>query len=108
MLCGSEGTLAFIAEAKLNVLSIPKYSALVNVRYGSFDLALRDGPTLAAFGAASIETVDSKILSLAQEDIVWEGVEQFFPTDAGERAVGVNLVEFVGDTENPLKLRFRK
>ena len=108
VLCGSEGTLAFIAEAKLNVLSIPKYSALVNVRYGSFDSALRDGPTLTAFGAASIETVDSKILSLAQEDIVWEGVEQFFPTDAGERAVGVNLVEFVGDTDESVEAPLQK
>jgi FAD/FMN-containing dehydrogenase len=32
VLCGSEGTLAFLAEAKLNVLPIPSHTALVNVR----------------------------------------------------------------------------
>ena len=58
VLCGSEGTLALIAEAKLNVVPIPKCSALVNVRYDSFDAALRDAQELMQFGAASIETVD--------------------------------------------------
>ena len=42
ILCGSEGTLGFLVEAKLNVLPIPTHSALVNVRYDSFDAALRD------------------------------------------------------------------
>jgi FAD/FMN-containing dehydrogenase/Fe-S oxidoreductase len=106
ILCGSEGTLAFIAEAKLNVLLIPKHSALVNVRYGSFDAALRDAQELMRFGAASIETVDSKVLGLAQDDVIWDSVQQYFPEDEGQRATGVNLVEFVGDNEvdveNPL------
>ncbi len=99
ILCGSEGTLAFVAEAKLNVLPIPKHAALVNVRYGSFDAALRDAQELIRFGAASIETVDSKVLGLAQGDVIWDSVRSHFPEDNGERATGVNLVEFVGDTE---------
>ena len=99
ILCGSEGTLALIAEAKLNVVPIPKHSALVNVRYGSFDAALRDAQELIRYGAASIETVDSRVLSLAQDDVVWDSVRQYFPEDDGQRAMGVNLVEFVGNTE---------
>ena len=106
VLCGSEGTLGLLAEAKLRVLPIPRHSALVNVRYASFDAALRDAQALVRFGAASIETVDSKVLGLAQEDLIWEGVRQFFPEDGGQRAVGVNLVEFVGhagaEVEAPL------
>jgi FAD/FMN-containing dehydrogenase len=99
VLCGSEGTLAFLAEAKLNVLPIPRHAALVNIRYDSFDAALRDARALMAFRPASIETVDEKVLGLAQDDIVWQEVQQFFPGDAGQRARGVNLVEFVGDAE---------
>ena len=83
ILCGSEGTLGLLAEAKLNVLPIPTHSALVNVRYGSFDAALRDAQALIRFGAASIETVDSKVLGLAQNDIIWEDVRAFFPDDDG-------------------------
>jgi FAD/FMN-containing dehydrogenase/Fe-S oxidoreductase len=97
VLCGSEGTLGLLAEATLNVLPLPRHVALVNLRYDSFDAALRDARTLAAFGAASVETVDSKVLGLAQQDPVWEGVAAYFPEDAGERARGVNLIEFVGD-----------
>ena len=99
VLCGSEGTLGFLAEAKLKILPIPRHAALVVIRYGSFDAALRDARALVNFGAASIETVDSKVLALAQEDLVWDGVRAFFPEDDGERATGVNLVEFVGDDE---------
>ncbi|KQS82484.1 hypothetical protein ASG32_23260 [Methylobacterium sp. Leaf361] len=97
VLCGSEGTLGLLAEATLNVLPLPSHAALVNLRYDSFDAALRDARTLAAFGAASVETVDSKVLGLAQEDPIWEAVAAYFPEDAGERARGVNLIEFVGD-----------
>ncbi len=97
VLCGSEGTLGLLAEATLNVLPLPSHVALLNLRYDSFDAALRDARTLVAFGAASVETVDSKVLGLAQEDPIWEGVAAYFPEDAGERTRGVNLVEFVGD-----------
>ncbi|MGV7029672.1 D-2-hydroxyglutarate dehydrogenase YdiJ [Methylobacterium symbioticum] len=99
VLCGSEGTLGLLAEATLNVLPLPTHMALVNLRYDSFDAALRDARTLVAFGAASVETVDSKVLGLAQEDPIWEGVAAYFPEDGGERARGVNLIEFVGDGE---------
>jgi FAD/FMN-containing dehydrogenase/Fe-S oxidoreductase len=96
ILCGSEGTLGFLVEATLNVLPLPSHAGLVNLRYGSFDAALRDAQALVAFGAASIETVDSKVLALAQGDPIWAGVSTFFPEDAGEPARGVNLIEFVG------------
>jgi FAD/FMN-containing dehydrogenase len=88
-----------LAEATLNLVPIPKHSVLVNLRYASFDAALRDARALMEFGPASIETVDSKVLALAQQDIVWEGVRKFFPDDAAGPARGVNLIEFVGDTE---------
>jgi len=42
LICGSEGTLALIAEARLNVLPIPEASALVALSYVDFDAALRD------------------------------------------------------------------
>ena len=99
VLCGSEGSLGFIVEAKLNVLPIPKYSILVNVRYAGFMDALRDAKALMAMKPLSIETVDSKVLMLAMKDIVWHGVAEYFPEDPATPTLGINLIEFSGDDE---------
>ncbi|MEY9178883.1 FAD/FMN-containing dehydrogenase/Fe-S oxidoreductase [Bradyrhizobium sp. USDA 326] len=103
ILCGSEGTLGFIAEAKLNLLPIPQCSAIVNVRYDTFDAALRDARTLMSLDAASIETVDSLVLGLGRGDVVWSEVGQFFPEDGEGPAQGINLVEFLSDREDDLE-----
>ena len=99
VLCGSEGSLGFIVEAKLNVLPIPKYSILVNVRYAGFMDALRDAKALMQLKPLSIETVDSKVLMLAMKDIVWHGVAEYFPEDPETPTLGINLIEFSGDDE---------
>jgi FAD/FMN-containing dehydrogenase/Fe-S oxidoreductase len=133
VLCGSEGSLGLLNEAVLNVLPIPKHSTLVNVRYSSFMDALRDAKALMASPAAptSIETVDDKVLGLAQQDFVWDSVAEFFPATTGapkadnhqdqaddqaedDTAVathtetsirGINLIEFNADDPEALKAR---
>jgi FAD/FMN-containing dehydrogenase len=57
VLCGAEGSLAFITEAKLNLTPIPKARTLVNVKYNSFDSALRNAPLMVEAKALSVETV---------------------------------------------------
>ncbi|WP_108445944.1 FAD-binding and (Fe-S)-binding domain-containing protein [Halomonas denitrificans] len=106
LLCGSEGSLGLLDEAVLNVLSIPKHSTLVNVRYAGFMDALRDAKALMASDSAptSIETVDDTVLLLAMEDFVWDSVAEFFP--AGDTPVrGINLVEFNDDDPERLARR---
>lgn len=103
ILCGSEGTLGFIVEARLNVLRIPKVSALVNVRYDSFETSLRDAQTLMKARPTSIETVDSRVLELAKGDIVWSNVAEYFPSAEGEIVNGINLVEFTADDDATLE-----
>ncbi|MBT8764544.1 D-2-hydroxyglutarate dehydrogenase YdiJ [Metapseudomonas boanensis] len=105
ILCGSEGSLGFVVEAKLNVLPIPKHSALVNVSYASFMEALRDAQALMALAPLSIETVDSKVLGLAMQDIVWHEVAEYFPADPVTPTLGINLVEFSGDDLAALEAR---
>ncbi len=105
ILCGSEGSLGFIIEAKLNVLPIPRHSILVNVQYTAFMDALRDAKALMALKPLSIETVDSKVLRLAMQDIVWHGVAEYFPPIPGQQTLGINLIEFSDDDQESLERR---
>lgn len=103
ILCGSEGTLGFISEIKLNLVSIPKFAALVVVQYDNFNSALRDAKRLMQAQPTSIETVDSKVLNLAKGDIVWHEVAEFFPTESAN-IQGINLVEYTADDEETLRV----
>ena len=97
ILCGAEGTLAFIAEARLDITPIPKVRRLVNVKYDSFDSALRNAPFMVEAKALSVETVDSKVLNLAREDIVWHSVSELITDVPDKEMLGLNMVEFAGD-----------
>jgi FAD/FMN-containing dehydrogenase/Fe-S oxidoreductase len=112
ILCGSEGTLGFITEAKLNLLPIPKYSALVNIKYENFNAALRDATELTKADPTSIETIDSKVLNLAMNDIVWHSVAEYFEASDGSQTnalvQGINLVEFTADDEDILTAKIEK
>ena len=94
VLCGAEGSLAFITEAKLNLTRIPKARTLVNIKYDSFDSALRNAPLMVQANALSVETVDSKVLNLAKQDIVWHSVKELITDVPGKEMQGINIVEF--------------
>lgn len=99
VLTGSEGTLAFITEARLDITRLPKVRRLVNVKYNSFDSALRNAPFMVEARALSVETVDSKVLNLAREDIVWHSVSELITDVPDKEMFGLNIVEFAGDDE---------
>ncbi|WP_034914502.1 FAD-binding and (Fe-S)-binding domain-containing protein [Erwinia sp. 9145] len=102
ILCGAEGSLAFIAEARLNITPIPKVRRLVNIKYDSFDSALRNAPFLVEAKALSVETIDSKVLNLAREDIVWHSVSELIADVPNRDMLGLNIVEFAGDDEEAI------
>jgi FAD/FMN-containing dehydrogenase/Fe-S oxidoreductase len=102
ILCGSEGTLGFVTEIKLNLVPIPKFAALMVVQYADFNSALRDAKRLMQAQPTSIETVDSKVLNLAKGDNVWHEVAEFFPSDSS-RIQGINLVEYTANDEAELR-----
>ena len=102
ILCGSEGTLAMVSEIKVNLLPVPKTSALVLVFYGSFQESLQDAQSLMSAEPGSVETIDSRVLGLAKADSVWDSVKAFFPEDS-DAIDGINFVEFTGDSEEALQ-----
>ncbi|MEW6991991.1 FAD-binding and (Fe-S)-binding domain-containing protein [Colwelliaceae bacterium 6441] len=102
LITGSEGSLAFVCEAKLNLTPISKAKTLINIKYDSFDSALRHSPTLVAANATSVETIDSKVLNLAKQDIVWHSVSDLI-TDVDNKVMdGINIVEYNGESAEQL------
>ncbi|MDN3651429.1 FAD-binding and (Fe-S)-binding domain-containing protein [Thalassotalea ponticola] len=99
LITGSEGTLAMVTEATLNITPIPSVRALVNIKYDSFESALRHAPALVKANALSVETVDSRVLNLAKSDIIWHSVADLITDVANQHMDGLNLVEFAGDSE---------
>ncbi|MFD1806440.1 FAD-binding and (Fe-S)-binding domain-containing protein [Pasteurella oralis] len=94
ILTGSEGSLAFICEATLNLTPIPQYRTLINVKYSSFDAALRNAPFMVKANALSVETVDSTVLNLAKQDIIWHSVNELLTEDENHPILGLNIVEY--------------
>jgi len=96
LITGSEGSLAFVCEAKLNLTPILKAKTLINIKYDSFDSALRHSPALVEAKATSVETIDSKVLNLAKQDIIWHSVSDLI-TDVENKVMdGINIVEYNG------------
>ena len=96
LITGSEGSLAFVCEAKLNITPIANAKTLINIKYDSFDSALRHSPSLVEAQATSVETIDSKVLNLAKQDIVWHSVSDLITDVPNQVMDGLNIVEFNG------------
>lgn len=99
ILCGSEGSLAFMSEAKLHIQKIPTYRTLFNVKYDSFQSALKNAPFLVNAQALSVETIDSTVLNLAKQDIVWHSVKDLIKEVPNKIVDGLNIVEFAEENE---------
>ncbi len=97
LVAGAEGSLAFIAEAKLNITKIPNHSTLLNIKYDKFESALRHAPSMIEADATSVETVDSKVLNLARADIVWHSVSDLISDVDNKTMDGLNMVEYNSD-----------
>lgn len=94
IITGSEGSLGFVTEAKLSITPIARHKCLLNIKYDSFESALRNAPFLVAAQATSVETVDSKVLDLARNDIIWQQVEELITDVPGKTMLGLNMVEY--------------
>lgn len=97
LLSGSEGTLAFISELKLNLLPKPTHQTLFAIKYASFDDALRAARDLLSAKPTSIETIDDKIWRLARQDGIYHAIQPMLdPEGTDTETKAVNFVQFSG------------
>ncbi len=99
LLVGSEGTLAFIAEATFETVPLPKVTTLSWIHFDSIAAATAPVADLVAAGATAVELMVAPALMVAAQSI--PGTPQHWmelPLDSA-----VLLVEFGGEDEEVLK-----
>lgn len=104
LICGSEGTLAFVSEAKLRLVPTEEHKALWVLTYPTFQAALQDARALVSIKPGAIETVDDTILALAREDAIWHRVSHILDPLPREEVAAINLVELWASSEAELHL----
>lgn len=98
-LCGTEGTLGLVVEAKLNLVERPKESLLVCVHFRDLESALRATVEAVKHDAAAVELMDRRILERTKNNI--EQAKNRFWVEGDPSAV--LAVEFYRDTGEELQ-----
>ncbi len=91
LIAGSEGTLAFLTEIKLNVVPLPpKESGLLCVHFNSIDESLRANLIALQYGPSASELIDHYILECTKDNIEQRKNRFFVQGDPG----AILVVEF--------------
>ena len=97
LIAGSEGTLAFVTEVKLNLVDRPsKNKALMCVHTETLDEVFEANLVALKYSPSSVELMDKKVLDLTKENIS-QRRNRFFVEGDPE---GVLIVEWANDDEN--------
>lgn len=99
LLAGSEGTLAFITEAKLSLEPIPsRHKALVCAHFNSVNEAIKGNLVALEHKPAAIELMDNKILELTRENIEQRKNRFFVKGDPG----AILMIELVEENDQDI------
>jgi len=99
LLAGSEGTLLFITEAKLNLVPLPPpFKALVPIHFSSVMEAIRGNLYALKHAPTAVELMDKTILDCTKENLTQRKNRFFLSGDPG----AVLMVELVDSDESVL------
>ena len=69
LMCGSEGTLALITEARLNLIPVPNHNLVVCAHFHSLDEGTRGTVLALQHDPSAVELMDGAILELSKQNI---------------------------------------
>ncbi len=100
LIAGSEGTLAFITEIKLNVVPVlPKELGLACLHFNSVDEALRANLIALKYNPSASELMDHYILECTKNNIEYRQHRFFVQGDPG----AILVVEFARETREEIE-----
>lgn len=95
LLVGSEGTLAFVAEAELALVEKPLYRGLIVPHFSSLRASLDCLHDCLSLGPSAVELLDALLISLASENIALKSISALIEG----RPAALLMVEFSGDSQ---------
>ncbi len=105
LIAGSEGTLAFITEIKLNVIPLPpKEVGLLCVHFNSIDESLRANLIALKYKPSASELIDSYILECTKDNIEQRKNRFFVQGDPG----AILVIEFARETREEITVITKK
>jgi len=104
LICGSEGTLGFITEVKLNLVEIPPLSALAVVHFDDLRTALDAVPAMLETQPSAIEMLDSYTMALIENAPAYANLLSLFIQG---RPNNVLITEFYGHSLPELEAKLR-
>jgi FAD/FMN-containing dehydrogenase/Fe-S oxidoreductase len=101
LVVGSEGTLAVVTEATLNLVPLPAHTAVAVVHFDDLLAALEATPEVLAFGPAAVELTDRTILDLTRANLEYARARTFLQGDPE----AILAVEFAGASYGEVRER---
>jgi FAD/FMN-containing dehydrogenase/Fe-S oxidoreductase len=99
LIAGSEGTLAFITEIKLNIVPLPpKETGLLCVHFNSIDESLRANLIALKYKPSASELIDHYILECTKDNIEQSKNRFFVQGDPG----AILVIEFCRETKEEI------
>ncbi len=100
LIAGSEGTLAFVTEVKLNLVPLPPAEkALVCVHFDNVVNAIKGNLIALSFNPGAVELMDKIILDLTRENITQSRNRFFLKGDPG----ALLIIEFARDSIDEIR-----
>ena len=101
LICGSEGTLATILSAKINLEPVPKFKSVCVVHFAELQPAIQAVTHMLQFDPSAIEILDETVIRLSRENLVTKRHCHFI--EGNPKAI--QIVEFYGDTKEDVLSR---
>ncbi len=102
IIVGSEGTLGFVLEAKLNLVPLPKAKAVMVIPFADLLESLAATPVILRHKPSAVEVMDKAILDFTRQNATLDAIRnKFIAGDPGATL----CVEFYADREEDLPPR---
>ena len=95
LIVGSEGTLALILEAKLNLEPLPLHKSVCLVHFAELQASIEAVQTMVTYGPAAVEIIDKTVIDMSRKNLT---TQRHCHVVEGHPAA-VLIVEFYGDTK---------